>query len=234
MTFPPNSGVNISNTLPRLHNDSWVEAPVVIQASIPPFNLIQVGAFTGIYGGKLGHSRIGRYCSIAPGVDIASDQHPNDWLSTSMIQYVANVHGWDAWLNEHGFGAEASTNRFASNSCVEIGNDVWIGQGVFIKSGVKIGDGAIVAAHSVIVNDVPPYAIVAGVPGVIKRYRFDEKIIERLISIAWWQYNIKSIASKVDFSNVSAAIDTIQDEISAGRLAAYDAPRFNLNSKNAM
>lgn len=232
VSFAPGSGVNIAHTLPQLHRDSWVEAPVVIQAVLAPHNLVQVGAFTGIYGGKLGHCKVGRYCSIAPGVDIASDQHPADWLSTSMVQYVPNVHGWGTWLNENKYVAELPKNRFNSNSCVEIGNDVWIGQGVFIKSGVKIGNGAIVAAHSVVVADVPDYAIVAGVPAVVKRYRFNNSVIARMSEVKWWDYNVQAVASKLDFSNVEAALSILVAEIEEGRLIKYEGPRFKLVKDN--
>lgn len=228
VTFPPGSGINIAHPLPPLHRDSWVEAPVVIQASLAPNNLIQVGAFTGIYGGKLGHCKIGRYCSIAPGVDIASDQHPSNWLSTSMVQYVPNVHGWSTWLSENGHVSELPNNQFASNSCVEIGNDVWIGQGVFVKSGVKIGNGAIVAAHSVVVADVPDYAIVAGVPARIKRYRFEDSVIIRMNKVKWWEYNIQSISSRLDYSNAESTLSVIENEIDDGNLPKYETPRIKL------
>jgi acetyltransferase-like isoleucine patch superfamily enzyme len=228
LSFAPSSGVHIAHPLPSLHESSWVEAPVVIQASLAPNNLIQVGAFTGIYGGKLGHCKVGRYCSIAPGVDIASDQHPHNWLSSSMVQYVPDIHGWSSWLKQNGYPSELPINRFNSNSCVEIGNDVWIGQGVFIKSGVKIGDGAIVAAHSVVISDVPPYAIIAGVPAVVKRYRFDDSIIDKMTKIKWWEYNIHAVSSRIDFSNVAEALAMLEAEIEDGRIEKYIGPRHKL------
>lgn len=232
ISFAPGSGVNIAHPLPQLHMNSWVEAPVVIQATLAPNNLIQVGAFTGIYGGKIGHCKIGRYCSIAPGVDIASDQHPSDWLSTSMVQYVPNVHGWSTWLNENNYVSEPSNNRFNSNSFVEIGNDVWVGQGVFIKSGIRIGDGAIIAAHSVVINDVPPYAIVAGVPATVKKFRFDDSVIAMMSKIRWWDYNIQAVASKINFANVQEALSVLESEIGEGRLQKYQGPQFKLVKEN--
>lgn len=69
---------------------------------------------------------------------------------------------------------------------VEIENDVWIGTSVIIMDGVKIGDGAILAAGSVVTNNVPPYAIVGGVPAKIMKYRFNSDEIEYLLSFKWW------------------------------------------------
>jgi virginiamycin A acetyltransferase len=77
-----------------------------------------------------------------------------------------------------------------------IGNDVWIGDGVTILSGVRIGDGAVVAAESVIVKDVPPYAVVGGNPAKIIKYRFDSDIISGLQRIEWWNWSSDEIRSR--------------------------------------
>ncbi|SEJ14337.1 transferase hexapeptide (six repeat-containing protein) [Azotobacter beijerinckii] len=230
MQKPQMSGVTIS-TLPELHKDSFFEPPCVIHATLAPHNLIQVGAFSGVYGGKVGHSIIGRYCSIAPGVDIASDQHPTDWLSSSMVQYVSNIHGWGSWLKEQGYAYNPSCKNFDSNSPVTIGNDVWIGQGVFIKSGVKIGDGAIIAAHSVVLHDIPPYAICAGVPAKVKRLRFDEKLIDRLLTVRWWDYNITGL-EQIDFSSPQKALDTIESAIANNTLLPYSPTPHYMENYN--
>ncbi|QBY49678.1 CatB-related O-acetyltransferase [Cupriavidus oxalaticus] len=224
--FPDNSGVNIAGKIPRLHRDSWFEPPLVVQAAIAPMNLIQLDAFTGIYGGKIGHCRIGRYCSIAPGVDIASDQHPTDWLSSSMIQYVPDLHGWGSWLSSRGEKYITPTERFSSNAQVIIGNDVWIGQGVFIKSGVKIGDGAVIAAHSVVIDDVPPYMIAAGVPAKIKKPRFDEVIIERLLELSWWNYNLMEVG-ELNFRSPMDAVEKIAEAIAMG-LKPYQPQKYKI------
>ncbi len=218
--LPDDSGIILSGKLPQLHKDSWFEPPAVIQASIAPMNLIQIGAFTGIYGGKVGHCRIGRYCSIAPGVDISSDQHPITWLSSSMMQYVKNVHGWGEWLIRHGEKYYPPSGTFSSNLQVIIGNDVWIGQGVFIKSGVKIGDGAVIAAHSVVVTDIPPYTVAAGVPAKVKRTRFPEHVIEKLLNLKWWDYNLMQFKD-IKFSNITQALDVIETAIISSGLSKY-------------
>jgi len=69
-----------------------------------------------------------------------------------------------------------------------IGNDVWIGHGAFILPGIHIGDGAVIAAMSVVTKNVPPYAVVAGSPAKVVRYRFPEEQIARLIESKWWEF----------------------------------------------
>ena len=213
-------GLILARNPPRLDPASRFELPCVIQADLAPMNRITVGAFTGIDGGRLGHCSIGRYCSIAPGVDIASDQHPTDWFSTSMIQYVSNVHGWGDWLLAQGEAYCEPVVSFNSNSPVEIANDVWIGKNAIVKSGVKIGNGAIVAAGAVVVRDVPPYAIVAGVPGVIKRFRFSNEVIDRLLRLEWWRYNIMGVRG-LDPRNVEDVLDRLEGMIGEGNLTPF-------------
>lgn len=109
-----------------------------------------------------------------------------------------------------------------------IGNDVWIGQGVFIKSGVTIGDGAIIAARSAVISDVPPFAIVAGVPATIKKYRFSPDIIEALVSLKWWDYHIQDISNLLDYSDVLGSITTIRNKILDNKISIFNFERFSL------
>jgi acetyltransferase-like isoleucine patch superfamily enzyme len=76
---------------------------------------------------------------------------------------------------------------------VVIGNDVWIGYEALILSGVKIGDGAVIAARSVVSRDVEPYSIVGGTPAKHLRYRFSPEMIEELLKIAWWNWSFEEI-----------------------------------------
>jgi virginiamycin A acetyltransferase len=117
---------------------------------------------------------IGKFCSLAPGVIVWEPLHDMGRLSSSYILCNLFHEGWDRDL--------------ISKGAIVIGNDVWIGAQATVLSGVTIGDGAVVGAGSVVTGDVPPYAIVAGVPARILGYRFAEPIRARLLELKWWDW----------------------------------------------
>ena len=91
-----------------------------------------------------------------------------------------------------------------------IGNDVWIGYEAVIMPGVKVGDGAIIAAKSVVVGDVPPYTIFGGNPAKYLRQRFDDQVIQALLEVAWWNWDIEKITRNLD-KIVAADIETLKN-----------------------
>jgi acetyltransferase-like isoleucine patch superfamily enzyme len=131
---------------------------------------------------------IGKYCSIARGVTIfLGGNHRTDWVTT----YPFNVfHHWSANSKRDGHPW--------TRGDVVIGNDVWLGDGSTILSGVRIGDGAVVGARAVVVKHVPPYAIVAGNPARIVRYRFERTQIEALSALKWWDWPESKIRENMD------------------------------------
>lgn len=134
---------------------------------------------------KLGNTQIGRYSSIAADVSVLMGNHPTrDFVSTHPEFCFENGYV----EKENCFGLDEIcpyADRELKKYCI-IGNDVWIGRGTKIKCGVKIGDGAIVGGYSMVTKDVPPYAIVGGMPAKIIRYRFDEEDIQWLLNLQWW------------------------------------------------
>ena len=194
------------------------EPPCDISQSVDLRGEFSVGAFTTIsptdgIGRFLHNVTIGRYCSIAAGVWIAPDEHPIERLTTNSLTY--STGGCFTWAKDLlGRNFSAAKPSPCSRS-VEIGNDVWIGHGAFIKGGVKIGDGAVVAAHAVVVKDVPPYAIVGGVPAKVIRYRFDEATIKELLELKWWNYDLASFGD-LDWADIKGCISRIKEGISNG------------------
>jgi acetyltransferase-like isoleucine patch superfamily enzyme len=129
--------------------------------------------------------KIGKYCSIATGVTIfLGSEHRVDWVSTYPFPFL-----WEE--------AKGIEGHPATKGDVVIGNDVWIGYGTTILSGVTIGDGAAIGACSLVIKDIPPYAIGAGNPVQIIRYRFDEETIKTLLRIRWWDWPDQQIREKI-------------------------------------
>jgi acetyltransferase-like isoleucine patch superfamily enzyme len=125
--------------------------------------------------------KIGKFCSIADDVKILlGGEHRTDWLTT---------YPFSALFHE----ASIYPGHPASKGDIVIGNDVWLGYGCMILSGVNIGNGAVIAAGSVITKDVPAYTIVGGNPAKPIRRRFSEEIIKILEDIAWWEWEIEKI-----------------------------------------
>jgi acetyltransferase-like isoleucine patch superfamily enzyme len=147
-------------------------------------------------GGELsGNTAVGRFCSIGRNVVIGleKNKHPTSWLSTSLF-------------SRH---IEKNYESIAANNTTVIGNDCWIGRDAVIMSGVKIGDGAIIGARALVTSDVPPFAIYAGVPAKLIRYRFPTEFIDRLAESNWWNISI-SYLNKLKLDEPESCIQEIK------------------------
>jgi acetyltransferase-like isoleucine patch superfamily enzyme len=149
------------------------------------------------------HVKIGRYCSIARNCEIGVANHPSEFLSTHSFQYHSAQ-----FPNDPIYKDEIKRVRWRAHPETIIGNDVWIGAQSIIRSGVKIGDGAIIAANSVVTKDVQPYEIVGGSSAKLIRKRFTDLQIEQLISLAWWELPLKEI-SKLQFDNIDMCLEQL-------------------------
>jgi len=126
---------------------------------------------------------IGSYCSIGSGAVfmMAGNQgHNMKWVSTFPFYFQANIF-------------KNAKNAFEKVGNTIIGNDVWIGSEAMIMSGVKIGDGAVIAARAVVTKDVEPYSVVGGNPAIYIKSRFENKEIEQLLSMKWWNWKEEKI-----------------------------------------
>lgn len=150
-----------------------------------------------INGDKL---KIGRYCSIACG---------SKFLFTSGNHALASLstYTFPIFYEEWGLDAKDICGAWDNKGDIIVGNDVWIGFEAVILSGVTIGDGAIIGARAVVTKDVPPYTIVGGVPAKPIRKRFDDRTIEKLLSLRWWdrdETTVKKAIPAIRSGNVDA------------------------------
>ena len=148
--------------------------------------------FGSISGSSLPHCKIGKYSSIGRDCHIIPAFHDYSNFSMSPLFFKTKML--------------VTRNQYYA----EIGNDVWIGSNVLIKGGVVVGDGAVVGMGSVVLNDVPPYSIVAGVPARVIKMRFDNGTIEKLTKSSWWTLDYKLLKKASDKREPNNFLEEIQ------------------------
>lgn len=139
-----------------------------------------LGAYSYIAeGANASRVNFGRFCSIGPSFKTGFGNHPTTFVSTHPVFYSTRKQCGITFAGKSCFDEDQTTY---------IGHDVWIGANAYVKDGVNIGNGAIVAAGSVVTRDVSPFAIVGGVPARCIRLRFSEEQIEKLLELKWWDW----------------------------------------------
>lgn len=201
--------------------DPWTGARVLSETpEIDPTSLVRdsdFGRFTylgpnsavrasriGDYGYAMGsnqiaHAHIGKFVNIATGVRINPSNHP---------MWRATLHHFTYRSRSYGMSLDDDAEIFdwRAQDAITIGPDVWIGHNAIIMPGVSIGTGAAIGSGAVVTKDVPPYAIVVGVPARVLRYRIDDRTAERMQAIGWWDWNPAQLdAALADFRNLSSA-----------------------------
>ncbi|MEO9339212.1 CatB-related O-acetyltransferase [Mesorhizobium sp. SB112] len=134
---------------------------------------------------------IGKFCAIAEGAKFVMNGANHTLAGFSTFPFNIFGQGW-----EKGFDPEVWKSELRGDTVV--GNDVWIGMESVILPGVTIGHGSIVAARAVVSRDVPPYSIAAGNPATPVKMRFDEKTVERLLAVAWWDWPVDKITRNLE------------------------------------
>lgn len=208
--FKRREGVYSNGDKIRVYPGAFIEPSAIL----PKGCIFNMGAFSYFGGHADCNMSIGRYCSIADDVRVFSNAHPTNWLTSSPVSYIGHHHGL---FHEAGFANAPATRAFEesqSHIVTHIGNDVWIGADCLLKPGITIGDGAIVAARSIVTKDVPPYAVVGGAPARVLKYRFEENMVERLMRLRWWDLDVGGIPIRWD--DVQGSVEQME-EIAAAR-----------------
>lgn len=151
------------------------------------------------------HTSVGKFCSISWNVSASGGGHNYNAITPHPFTHLPS------------FGIVSEKTDIEIKR-ISIGNDVWIGMNSCILQGITIGDGAVIGAGSVVTKDVPPYAVVAGNPAEVIKYRFDSSVIKKLLSLKWWdlpteviQNNISSFKGNLDEKKLDELIVIISD-----------------------
>lgn len=154
-------------------------------------------SYTARYA-DIAYSFLGKFVNVAAFTRINPGEHPYHRASLHHFMYRASYF----WPDEPD---EAAVFDWRRSRPVRIGHDTWIGHGAIIMKGVTIGDGAIIAASSVVTKDVPPYAAVGGTPAALIKWRHPAALAERLQALAWWDWDHETLKQALpDFRALSA------------------------------
>jgi phosphonate metabolism protein (transferase hexapeptide repeat family) len=151
----------------------------------------------------IAYSTLGKFVNVAAFSRINPSEHPYQRASLHHFMYRSSYY----WADEKD---EEALFEWRRSRPVKIGHDTWIGHAAIIMKGVTIGDGAVVASHAVVTKDVPPYAIVGGVPAKFIKWRHSEVVAQRLINLAWWNWDHETLRTALpDFRalNVGAFLE---------------------------
>ncbi|MEL4482925.1 CatB-related O-acetyltransferase [Shewanella algae] len=151
---------------------------------------------------RLNNCDVGRFCSIADEVKIGLPTHPLNFMSTSPLFFSSSNGTGQCWTDENLFkGSPRKT---------VIGHDVWIGSRVTIIGGIKIGNGSVIAAGSIVTKDVPDFAVVAGIPARVIRYRFSDEYIQLINKSCWWDLEQNVLKKNIHFFQKPLTLSEIQ------------------------
>jgi acetyltransferase-like isoleucine patch superfamily enzyme len=149
---------------------------------------------------------IGRYTAFGSRTSINPFSHPTNWLSIHEFQYHPNPDAYE-WFEE--WQKVEKLPRSMLFKYVSLGNDVWTGLNVTVLGGVTVGNGAIIATGSVVTKDIPPYAIMAGAPARLIRFRFPEETIARLQAVKWWDLPLPLLTG-LPFDQIDRCLDKLE------------------------
>jgi len=190
---------------------SVFEGPNVVER-MGCVNRSKIGGYSNVgFASYLADCVVGRYCNIGARVSIGGYEHPQDWLGITAYQWGKSTEP----LVSSAIQRLLESNPPPRQRTTVIGSDVWIGDNSVVKRGVTIGDGVIVGAGCVVTRDVPPYAVVIGVPARVHRFRFELDIRQELLSSRWWEMELEELAD-LPFRSIADCVRTLSERSREG------------------
>lgn len=175
----------------------------------------------------------GRYTQIGESSVIGPPEHPQDWFSSHPFTFT-RPHLMPSIYRTAEFarlapGADAGAS-WADDQPNQtwIGHEAYVGVGCFVRRGVHIGHGAVLGARSVATRDIPPYAVAVGSPARVVRLRFAESLVERLLALAWWNYDLAPFKHQVDYARVEATLAFFEERKALGQLQPLRPATFEI------
>ncbi|WP_179875701.1 CatB-related O-acetyltransferase [Sinorhizobium sp. BJ1] len=223
-----------------LYDSTWLRVGMNYNAGgramVEPYSAVHVGPKISAVG-AFSYSKsyfppdcftIGRYCAIAEKAAPIASNHPQGRIGMSGFDY-SPIAPFAQFERDKGYAAPKTPPRGVNTGSTVIGNDVWIGQEAMIKRGITIGHGAVIAARSIVTKDVPPYAVVAGAPAEIKKFRFPEPLIERLLASEWWNYSYDQFAG-MDTTDPLEFLPSFEDAKAESRIQPHSENRIDVHA----
>lgn len=180
--------------------------------------LPSMGAFSYSWSLMFEFGEIGRYCSIARGLEFFGARHPYERFTSSSVTCDPNLCIFKYSKVDASEYKTVPILPPPAHQCIS--DDVWIGANVTLKRGITIGTRAVVAARALVTKDVPPYAIVGGVPAKIIKYRFSSEMIQELLRLQWWKYNYNDFDFPSDIP-VEEFIDRVTTLVANNKIHEY-------------
>lgn len=170
-----------------------------------------VGAYTYSFS-ELRNIRVGNYCSIGADILFSPGVHPTSWFTCHPFFEGNDAYPFQPFTNP-------TKKCHLAPAPIHVGHDVWIGLRAIIMAGLSIGNGAVIGSGAVVTKDVPPYAIVGGVPARVIRYRFPPEVIAKLEASKWWEWDLPNMTSKkMDWEDPEQALKDLRQAIERGEV----------------
>lgn len=220
------------NGLTRFENPSCVYGHRLKSCSFGAFVYFNAAGSTSAY-----RVQFGRYSQIGESSVIGPPEHPQTWFSSHPFAFTRPEH-MPNYYQMPEFARLAPEQQPGPSFADTVSNETWIGHeayvgvGCFVKRGVRIGDGATVGANSVVTRDIPAYAVAVGSPARVLRLRFADHIVERLLALQWWRYDLAPFKQQVDYSKVEATLDFFEERKADGRLQTLRPDSYSVERKH--